>query len=246
MSISRTNNSPINEIITTVQVKGPGSQTNGLSFKEMLNKTATKSSDISSNDIPPLSKAELMEIINTIHSHMNSRLIRALSSDKGEEADIRITSLFDRLIPPGPESSKKYHSNQNNDVFNVREDLELTINEAAEAEGVDPALVKSVIKVESNFNPESTSPKGAMGLMQLMPDTAKDLGVHNAYNPVENVRAGTRYLKTLLNRYDGNVNLALAAYNWGMGNLEKRPGQMPSETRNYIQNVKRYYEQAKA
>jgi len=246
MSILRTNNSLINEIITTVQVKGPVSQTNGLSFKEMLDKTTTKSSNMSSHDMLPLSKAELMEIINTIHSHMNSRLISALSSDRMEETDTRITSLLDRLVLPSTDSSKKYHSNQNNDVFNVRKDLELAINEAAEAEGVDPALVKSVIKVESNFNPESTSPKGAMGLMQLMPGTAKDLGVHNAYNPVENVRAGTRYLKTLLNRYDGNVNLALAAYNWGMGNLEKRPGQMPSETRNYIENVTRYYEQAKA
>jgi soluble lytic murein transglycosylase-like protein len=76
--------------------------------------------------------------------------------------------------------------------------------------------------------------------MQLMPDTAKDLGVKDCYNPVENVMAGTRYLKSLLDRYEGNVELTLAAYNWGMGNVERHPEKLPKETREYIARVKTY------
>ncbi|MCX5854677.1 MAG: lytic transglycosylase domain-containing protein [Deltaproteobacteria bacterium] len=237
---------PINKSSASAQTTSSRPQPNNLSFKEMLNQTTAKPPDDSFHERLPLSRVQLMEILNNIRSQMNSHLMRALSSGEKEEIYFPYSYLPDPIIPPAMESSKKYQSNQNNDVFNVREDLEPIITEAAEAHGVDPALIKSVIRVESNFNPNSTSPKGAMGLMQLMPGTARDLGVHNAYDPVENVRAGTRYLKTLLNRYDGNVDLALAAYNWGMGNLEKRPGQMPAETKNYIGKVTCYYERARA
>jgi len=91
-----------------------------------------------------------------------------------------------------------------------------------------------------------TSSKGAMGLMQLMPETANELGVKNSYNPFENIMAGTRYLKSLLHRYDGNIPLALAAYNWGMGNVERNPGRLPSETRTYIARVNKYYREVKS
>jgi soluble lytic murein transglycosylase-like protein len=246
MSISRINISPVNKALAVVQATDHGAQTNRLSFKEMLYKTTSEAPGASIENLSPLSKTQLMDILNNVRMQMNSRLIHALSSDIGKEIDTRYTGLLDRLIMPSTESSKEYRSNQNNDVFRVREDLDLTINQAAKAHGVDPALVKSVIKVESNFNPASTSPKGAMGLMQLMPCTARDLGVHNAYDPIENIWAGTRYLKTLLSRYGGDIRLALAAYNWGMGNLEKRPGQMPAETKSYIEKVTGYYEQATA
>jgi len=115
------------------------------------------------------------------------------------------------------------------------------IKKASETYHVDAELIRSVIQVESNFNSHSTSSKGAMGLMQLMPETAKDLGVKNAYNPEENILAGTRYLKGLLNRYHGDVRLSLAAYNWGMGNVEKYSEKMPLETRNYVERVTANY-----
>lgn len=117
-------------------------------------------------------------------------------------------------------------------------DLSAIIDKASEAYGVDRGLITAVIKAESGFDAHATSPKGAMGLMQLMPGTARGLGVSNAYDPEQNVMAGTRYLKGLLERYNGDVRLALAAYNWGMGNLERSTsGNLPEETRNYIARI---------
>ena len=82
--------------------------------------------------------------------------------------------------------------------------------------------------------------------MQLMPDTARELGVKNPFDPVENIMGGTRYLRGLLDRYQGDKRLALAAYNWGMGNVERNPEKLPRETANYISRVLRHYNEAKA
>jgi hypothetical protein len=114
------------------------------------------------------------------------------------------------------------------------------IKAAAQRYQVPEGLIKAVIKVESNFNPRATSHVGAMGLMQLMPGTARDLGVRCAYNPEENIEGGTRFLRDLLDRYDGSVPMALAAYNWGPGNLDKGHS-LPRETRNYLESVGRLY-----
>jgi len=113
------------------------------------------------------------------------------------------------------------------------------IKNASARHQVPEELVKAVIKVESNFNPQATSPMGAMGLMQLMPGTARDLGVQRPYDPQENINGGTKYLRELLDRYNGNVPLAVAAYNCGMANVEK--GRLPQETRSYLQLVSRHY-----
>ena len=119
------------------------------------------------------------------------------------------------------------------------------IDHASKTYGVDPDLIRAVIRAESSFNPESTSTKGALGLMQLMPETAKDLGVNDPYDPAENIMGGTRYLRNLLDRFGNNRNLALAAYNWGMGNVERKPGRMPQETQTYIARVNQYYRENK-
>jgi soluble lytic murein transglycosylase-like protein len=114
------------------------------------------------------------------------------------------------------------------------------IEEHATAHDVNPALVKAVIQAESAFNPRARSHKGAMGLMQLMPSTAAELGVLDPYDPVENIRAGVVYLKQLLVKYANNVSLALAAYNAGPTAVA-RYGTVPPyrETRNYVEKVRK-------
>ncbi|MBI2186052.1 MAG: lytic transglycosylase domain-containing protein [Acidobacteria bacterium] len=117
--------------------------------------------------------------------------------------------------------------------------FESLVQEYAARHGLRPDLVRAVIQVESGFNPLARSPKGAMGLMQLMPGTAREVGVRNAFDPAENVRGGTAYLRQLLDRYDGNEELALAAYNAGFDAVDRHGGHVPpyAETRNYVRKV---------
>jgi soluble lytic murein transglycosylase-like protein len=116
--------------------------------------------------------------------------------------------------------------------------IEQLVQQNADIWQVDPALIKSVIANESSFDANATSPVGAQGLMQLMPETAASLGVRNPYDPAQNVAGGTRYLRSLLDRFNGDTRLAVAAYNAGPGAVEKY-GDVPpyAETQNYVQNV---------
>ncbi len=128
-----------------------------------------------------------------------------------------------------------------NRVF-TPQDIDAAIDAAAARHHVDPSLVRSVVKVESNFNPNAVSRKGAIGLMQLMPSTARSLNVANPFDPEQNVDAGVRHLRQLLDSYGGNVRLSLAAYNAGSGAVARSAG-VPHfrETQDYVRRITSLY-----
>jgi len=126
------------------------------------------------------------------------------------------------------------------------EAYEELIQEAAEEYGVDPALVRAVMQAESAFHPYAVSRAGAEGLMQLMPDLAGEMGVTDAFDPRQNIMGGVRYLKHLLDNHDGDLDLTLASYNAGPGNVARYGGVPPfRETRNYVRTIKAILARAK-
>jgi hypothetical protein len=153
-----------------------------------------------------------------------------------------------RLLPSKPHATiympgESSFLGENRPALRIdRDGVEKLVREAAERHQVDPALVRAVIETESNWNPSAVSRKGALGLMQLIPTTAQRFGVNDAFSPKQNVDAGVKYLKSLLERYNGNLDLALAAYNAGEGAVDRAHG-VPAfrETRNYVQRVQEAY-----
>jgi hypothetical protein len=127
-------------------------------------------------------------------------------------------------------------------TYMTSEKVNAAIEKAAAKHNVDPNLVRAVIKVESNFNPHAVSRKGAMGLMQIMPGTARSLKVNNPFDPTENIDAGVRHLKQLLDNFGGDVQLSLAAYNAGETAVHSHKGIPPfRETRNYVRQITAMY-----
>lgn len=157
-------------------------------------------------------------------NNFDSKLSRALQNNESANSSKYILSPHAR--------SFKYTT--------VQKDIENLISKHAHINDLDPSLVRAVVQAESNFNPLAVSPVGAEGLMQLMPSTAKTLGVENSFDPEQNIAGGTAYLRNMINKF-GSVPEALAAYNAGPGAVEKYGGVPPyRETQNYVNKVMSY------
>lgn len=158
-----------------------------------------------------------------------------LRAARSAAAEVNSTAANGILLPATQGANPRYR------VLTAAE-LDKLIDETASRHGVDPNLVRAVIKVESNFDPRAVSRKGAMGLMQLMPTTARKLNVANPFDPQQNLEGGVRHLSELLSNYNGDVPLSLAAYNAGAGAVERSNG-IPhyTETRNYVRRITELY-----
>lgn len=178
-------------------------------------------------------------------------LTKALTDSNGN-IDISKLSLGDedlsKLGYGGGQRLNTIYNSVKSDIKSGNSSIDEAVENASRKYGVDKDLIMAVIKQESDFNPQSESHAGAMGLMQLMPGTASELGVTNPYDVDQNVDAGTEYLKNMLDMYGNSKELALAAYNAGPGTLKNKGvtsssdiAKLPYETRNYVQKVMQYY-----
>jgi soluble lytic murein transglycosylase-like protein len=148
-----------------------------------------------------------------------------------------------QIIMGGPGAARGGSQRLSHDDLQNAAKYEGIIQEAAAEHGVDPNLIRGVIKQESNFNPGAKSPKGAMGLMQLTEGTAEDMGVTDRKDPKQNIMGGTKYLAGLLKQYHGNEEKALAAYNAGPDNVDKGKAMSFKETRHFVPQVLAYRNQ---
>jgi soluble lytic murein transglycosylase-like protein len=195
-----------------------------------------------------VSGAQLINKEQTPSADEISKLIRGSQAEKqSSAATVSESKILTSELDDGISQISQSITN-NIETNGADTDIDEIVKRVGEALGMDPSLIKAVIKTESNFNHKAVSAAGAKGLMQLMPGTAKEMGVKDPFNPLENIWGGARYLKRMLDNYGGNLNKALAAYNWGPGNVNRygtASKSMPRETRRYIEVVNSNYNRFK-
>ncbi len=168
----------------------------------------------------------------------------ASMNNMGKTPDVDFQSILNSKLNDvdSTNSPDKSFYPQNTAVNGTRADIENLIAKYSDKNGLDKDFVKALVRQESGFNPKATSKCGAMGLMQLMPGTAQGLGVTNAYDVEQNIAGGTKYLRSMIDRFGGNEQMALAAYNAGPNAVKKYNGIPPyRETQNYVKNVMSMY-----
>ncbi|MFP5287843.1 MAG: lytic transglycosylase domain-containing protein [Thermoanaerobaculia bacterium] len=166
----------------------------------------------------------------------------AMPSQASAQVQVRVNAEGRKVIyNEAPAQRARRYSNRLVDIPDSS--IQISIDRHSADQSIDPKLVRAVIQVESGYNHRARSHKGAMGLMQLMPATASQLRVSDPYDPDENVRGGTQYLRHLIDRFPGRLDLAVAAYNAGPGAVERYNGIPPyRETRDYVKRVLALYE----
>lgn len=185
-----------------------------------------------------------MKYINGIGYMDESSYYKVPSQSSADSSVFDSVFEAETIIYATPESSGVQSGTPGNDSscpVTSPAELDPIFKQAADKYGIDEKLLKAVAKAESNFNPSVVSSAGAIGVMQLMPSTASSLGVSNPYDAKDNIMGGAKYLSRLLAKYNGNISLALAAYNAGSGNVEKYGGIPPfKETQNYVRKILGY------
>lgn len=198
------------------------------------------------NQLPPNVSNEVMAIVSSMNNLYSGALRVPELTSKGKAIDLFLSKELQQSVREidnlyGEPNKKEQVGRKRTPIKKIGQaELNDAVSSASQTYGVDPDLIQKVIETESNLNPNATSTAGAQGLMQLMPETAAELGVSDPFNPSENVHGGTKYLSQLLSKYDGNVTLALMGYNWGMGRVDEwlaNGGNVPKETKLYIKKI---------